>query len=180
MATALTFVDKKLLETPVVGPEGAVYYTTTTTNGHFRGRKITTITAASGLVGFINWRENIFIINGVQRKWDDLKSRSNGIFSSEREWNWGKRPFKLKYHDSHKELLATPTVGSVADTVRFKPYEAHLLAHNEPAAVYFPDQMQDEVERMFLLMAILQTEIHRQDMAKQSDEAMLEVATSGS
>jgi hypothetical protein len=82
MATALTFVDKKLLTTPVVGPEGAVYYTTTTTTGHFRGRKITTTAAASGLVGFINWREKAFVINSVQQKWNDLKSRSNGIFSS--------------------------------------------------------------------------------------------------
>ncbi|KAJ7348056.1 hypothetical protein DFH08DRAFT_960413 [Mycena albidolilacea] len=163
MAIALTFVDKKLLDTTVVGPDGGVRYTTTTTSG-FRGRKITTISAASGLTGYINWREHVFVINGVQREWDSLKSRSGGIFSSEREWSWGNRPFHLKYHDSHKELLATPTTGNPADTVRFTTYHSHLLHDSERAAIYFPHQMVDEIERMFLLMAILQTEMHRQDV----------------
>jgi hypothetical protein len=76
--TTLTFVDKKLVDSSLVGPNGAVYYTTTTTHG-FRGRKITTIMAGSGLVGAINWREKTFIINGVQRKWSDLRS---GYFSA--------------------------------------------------------------------------------------------------
>ncbi|KAJ7458525.1 hypothetical protein FB451DRAFT_1406286 [Mycena latifolia] len=144
MSLALTFGDKKLLDSPILGPDGAVCYTTSTTHG-FRGRKITTIMAASGL-----------------RKWDELKSRSNGIFSSEREWNWANRPYKLKYHNWEKELLVTPSFGSEAGVVRFTPYHAHLLHDNEPAVLYFPHQM-DEVERMFLLMAILETEIHRQD-----------------
>lgn len=81
MSLALTFVDQNLLDSPLVGGEGAVHYTTSTTSG-FRGRKVTTIMAASGLVGVINWREKKFVINGVQREWDDLKSRSGGIFSS--------------------------------------------------------------------------------------------------
>lgn len=81
MSIALTFVDKQLLRTALVGAEGAVHYTTSTTSG-FLGRKVTTINAASGLVGVINWREKTFNINGVQREWDDLKSRTGGIFSS--------------------------------------------------------------------------------------------------
>ncbi|KAF7328177.1 hypothetical protein MVEN_02575300 [Mycena venus] len=170
MALALTFVDRKLLETALVSPEGAVHYTTTTTHG-FRGRKITTIVAASGLNGFINWREKVFVINGVQQDWDNLKERSGGIFSSEREWNWGNRPFKLKYHHSHKELLATPTIGNPGDSVRFTTYHPHVFSDSERATIYFPNQMQDEIEKMFLLMAILQTEIHRQDVARASTNA---------
>ncbi|KAJ7144123.1 hypothetical protein C8R44DRAFT_846097 [Mycena epipterygia] len=172
MSIALTFVDQNLLDSPVVGAEGAVYYTTSTTSG-FRGRKVTTIMAASGLVGVINWREKKFIINGVQRDWDDLESRSGGIFSSEREWNWGNRPYNLKYHDSHKELLATPNFGNAAGTVRFTTYRSHLLHSNEPAVIYFPHQMQDELERMFLLMAILHTEIHRQDDSRIATNATI-------
>ncbi|KAF8212795.1 hypothetical protein K438DRAFT_1928045 [Mycena galopus ATCC 62051] len=162
MAIPLQFADRKLLETVVVGPEGAVHYTLTTTHG-LRGRKITTIAAASGISGLINWREKVFVINGVQREWDSLKTHTGGLFSADRDWNWGPRPFKLKYHDSHKELLATPLVGDPGDTVRFTTYHKHLLHENERAKIYFPQQMRDESERMFLLMAILQTEIHRLD-----------------
>ncbi|KAJ7676184.1 hypothetical protein B0H17DRAFT_1238342 [Mycena rosella] len=162
MSIALTFGDKQLLQSPVVGPDGAVHYTTSTTRG-FRGRKVTTIMATSGAVGTINWREKSFVINGVQRGWGDLKSRSEGIFSSEREWNWANRPYSLKYNRSEKELLATPKLGNMTGSVRFTPYQPHLLHDNEHAVIYFPHQMQDEAERMFLLMAILETEIHRQD-----------------
>jgi hypothetical protein len=201
MAIALTFVDKKLLDTAVVGPDGGVRYTTTTTSG-FRGRKITTISAASGLTGYINWREHVFVINGVQREWDSLKSRSGGIFSScvcfDRLWPpetycrlesgngaGGTGPstssttipikssscvdFSFHLRDevltaAGYYLQATPTAGNPADTVRFTTYHSHLLHDSDRAAIYFPHQMVDEIERMFLLMAILQTEIHRQDV----------------
>ncbi|KAJ6589315.1 hypothetical protein B0H19DRAFT_1248862 [Mycena capillaripes] len=164
MPIPLTFTDKTILETTVVGPEGTVHYTTTNAKPGWGGRQITIITAASGLVGSINWREKTFVINGVQRAWDDLKSRSGAILSSEQEWNWGNRPFKLKYQNSHKELLATSTAGNTTFTVRFTPYRHHVLHDNERAVIYFPPEMQDEGERMFVLMAILQTEIHRLDV----------------
>ncbi|KAF8142894.1 hypothetical protein K438DRAFT_1784249 [Mycena galopus ATCC 62051] len=154
MSIPLTFIDRKLLD-------GAVHYTIMTTHG-FMGRKLTTIASASGVSGFINWREKSFVINGVQRGWNSLKTRSGGVFSSEHTWNWGPRPFKLKYHDSHRELLATPSVGDSSDTVRFTTYHPHLFSDNERAVISFPQTMQ-ESERMFVLMAILQTEIQRQD-----------------
>ncbi|KAJ7657209.1 hypothetical protein DFH06DRAFT_1328034 [Mycena polygramma] len=162
MSLPLTFLDKKLITSALVGPDGATHYTFNSTKG-FLGRKVTTINAASGLVGCINWREKTFNINGVQQEWKHIKSRSAGIFSSEREWTWGNKPYKLKYHNSHKELLATPSAGSVAWTVRFTTYDEHLFHKNERAVIYFPHQMQDEVERMFILMAILETDIQRQD-----------------
>lgn len=73
MSIPLTFADKRLVETVLVGPDGGVHYTTTSTRG-FGGRKLTTITAASGLTGFINWREKALVLNGVQRGWDMLRS----------------------------------------------------------------------------------------------------------
>ncbi|KAJ7773973.1 hypothetical protein B0H16DRAFT_1763528 [Mycena metata] len=162
MSTALTFTDKKLVDSTLVAPDGAVHYTTSTDKG-FMGRKTTTISAASGLVGLINWRKKVFVINGVQQSWEDLKQRSNGIFSSEREWHWGSRSYKLKFQNSNKELLATPTFSGVAGTVRFTTFQPHLFHQNQHAAIHFPHEIQDEIERMFLLMAILQMEIHRQD-----------------
>ncbi|KAJ6575581.1 hypothetical protein DFH09DRAFT_1150646 [Mycena vulgaris] len=178
MSAALTFADKKLLASPIIRADGAVHYTTSTTSGFVR-RKITTIMAASGLVGMIDWREKTFAINGVQRKWDELKSRSGGIFSSEREWRWAAVSYKLKYHHSHKELLATPTSGNGAGAVRLTTYQPHLLHENERVAIYFPPEMHDETERMFVLMAILQTEIHRQDTEKTAETADLTASLAG-
>ncbi|KAJ6529610.1 hypothetical protein B0H19DRAFT_1192913 [Mycena capillaripes] len=184
MAAPLTFSKENLIDSAVVGPDGAVYYTTSTTKG-LLGRKETTITAASGLLGLINWREKAFVINGVQKEWDDLKERSAGIFRFEREWTWGNKPYKLKYHDLQKELLvrvcyyfnigyaltgqATPTTGNSAGTVRFTIFQPHLLRDNERATICFPPELSDEVERMFLLMAILQTEMHRQDIKEAAE-----------
>ncbi|KAJ7438378.1 hypothetical protein B0H11DRAFT_1935272 [Mycena galericulata] len=165
MSIALTFTEKHLLESPIVGPEGAVHYTITTSRG-LMGRKATTIGATSGLVGVIDWREETFNINGFQRKIETLKAHAGGILNAEREWNWGYRPFHLKYHDWHTELLATPKFEPNPGMVRFTPFQSHLLHDNKRAVIYFPYQMQDEFEKMFLLMAILQTEIHRQDVQR--------------
>ncbi|KAJ7205694.1 hypothetical protein B0H12DRAFT_1160153 [Mycena haematopus] len=168
MSIAFTFADKTLLDTNVIAPGGTVQYAITTTNGFF-GRKATTIVAASGVPGLIDWRKKAFVINGVQKKWNDLKSRG-GVFSSSRDWDWGNRPFKLKYHRSDHEILATSLLGNDADTVRFTTYQRRLFRENERAMIYFPHHM-EEIERMFLLMAILQTEIHRQETARSNSAA---------
>ncbi|KAJ7448610.1 hypothetical protein B0H11DRAFT_2080020, partial [Mycena galericulata] len=164
MSFALTFVESQLLKSTLIGTDGTVYYTTSTSSGFLLGRKVTTITAASGLVGTIDWRQKVFTIDGVKREWHGLKSRTGGILSSKREWNWGKRPYTLKHRDSNMELLATPSSGNAGGIIRFTTYRSHFFRDNEPAAISFPHQMQDEVERMFLLMVILKTEIHRQDV----------------
>ncbi|KAJ7205685.1 hypothetical protein B0H12DRAFT_1330420 [Mycena haematopus] len=84
MSLALTFTNKHISDSPIVGPDGIAHNRTTTTSGLIE-RKVTTVTAASGLVGSINWRENAFEIGGVRRiRGDqdrDLKLRSNGIFT---------------------------------------------------------------------------------------------------
>ncbi|KAK7062474.1 hypothetical protein R3P38DRAFT_2835337 [Favolaschia claudopus] len=135
MSIPLTFTGDNILKTALIGPDNAVHYTTSTTSG------------ASGANGVINWRDKTFTIHGEERKWKDLKSRTVGYLArAEREWNWGPRPFRLKYHNSQKELLATPSTGNPADTVRFTVHRPHLLHENEPAVIYFPPQMQDESE----------------------------------
>lgn len=48
--------------------------------------------------------------------------------------------------------------------MRFTPYHPHAFHDNERAVIYFPLQMQDEIERMFLLMAVLETETQRLDV----------------
>ncbi|KAJ7166552.1 hypothetical protein C8R43DRAFT_986327 [Mycena crocata] len=161
MSTILTFDTGKILNTSIVDADGSVHYTATTTSG-FRGRKVTTILAASGTEGVINWREKLFIINGVPRSWADLKARTGGMFNTEREWRWDQKSYKLKYDFAEKELMVTPSSGS---PVRFTPHRAYLfnIRETKPAAIYFPSEMQDANEKMFLLMAVLKTEIQRQD-----------------
>ncbi|KAJ6480561.1 hypothetical protein C8R47DRAFT_1218750 [Mycena vitilis] len=95
MSIPLTFLDKRLLESTIVDPDGVVHYTTTTTRG-FGGRKVTTINSATGVAGATNWREKTFVINSVQREVKDIKSRSGGVFDKERQWSWGDKSYKLK------------------------------------------------------------------------------------
>ncbi|KAF8142892.1 hypothetical protein K438DRAFT_1877144 [Mycena galopus ATCC 62051] len=165
MTLALKFLTKHLLESAIIGPDDAVHYHTTSTRG-FGGRKTTTITAASGLqfVGVINWREHTFEINGVKRRWDEIRTHLN---KSAYEWYWDTigKPYRLEYDESFKELLATPTTDDPASVVRFVPFHHHLfhLHETERAHIYFPESMQDEQERIFLLMVILQTDTERQD-----------------
>ncbi|KAJ7035912.1 hypothetical protein C8F04DRAFT_1233415 [Mycena alexandri] len=167
MTLAITFVDRKLVDSSVIGPDGGVRYTTGSTDGS-RGLKLTTIAATSGLVGSINWREELFVINGVEKKWDELKSQSGRKFGPQREWNWDNKPYTFKYQNCAKELLVTPNSSGDVGTVRFTTSDAGSLHENDNAVVYFPEEMQDDTERMFLLIAILQTEMHRQDMAKKT------------
>ncbi|KAJ7679644.1 hypothetical protein B0H17DRAFT_1206437 [Mycena rosella] len=59
------------------------------------------------------------------------------------------------------KLASTFQSGGV---VRFTTLQVHLFSANEPAAIYFPNQLQDEIEWMFLLMVCIHTEIRRQDV----------------
>ncbi|KAJ7190164.1 hypothetical protein GGX14DRAFT_580047 [Mycena pura] len=156
MSTALTFVEKDLLESPVASPDGDWHYTTNTTRS-FWGPKSTAVTAASGLIGMIEWRAKVFVLNGEVREVKDLKCRAAGDGC---QWGWGSGPYVLQYSNSHKELLATPLSGSA---VRFTTYRRRLFRASEPAAVYFPEKM-DERERLFLLMAMLHTETMRNSL----------------
>ncbi|KAJ7679641.1 hypothetical protein B0H17DRAFT_1139063 [Mycena rosella] len=141
MSIPFTFVDKELLNTPIIDAADKVYYTTSTTQG-FTGRKIMTVMAASGSVGLIDWREKTLSINGGHKSWESLRKEPGGIFSMDcGEWNWADRPYHLKYQYTYKELLVRA------------------------------ERMQDEGERMFLLMAILLTEIGRQDRVKRGFKA---------
>ncbi|KAJ7056435.1 hypothetical protein C8F01DRAFT_369925 [Mycena amicta] len=161
MAT-LTFSNKKLVDSSLIGEDGGVYYTTSSTKGAIRGRKVTTIRAASGLVGMIDWRKKVFVINGVEKRFGDV--RSGGFLTNwrGRRWQWSNKMYKVKFQHMQKEILAT-SEDMRSSTVRFTAYEPHLLSKTEQATIQFPHEMQDEIERMFVLMAILQTEMHKQD-----------------
>ncbi|KAJ7456103.1 hypothetical protein FB451DRAFT_1277008 [Mycena latifolia] len=160
MATALTFTETSLLASPIAGADGIVHYTTSTTHTA-QGRGHTAITSASGgLHAQIDWAGKTFAVDGVCRRWDEVKAGTGWIFSSERQWTWGARAYSVKYRNAAKELLATPILGGPAGAVRFTPPRAHGTIR---AAIYFPHQITDARERLFLLMAVLQTEIERQD-----------------
>ncbi|KAF7305572.1 hypothetical protein HMN09_00810400 [Mycena chlorophos] len=160
-----SFLGAHINDSAVVGPDQAVHYEISTTRG-FMKRKVTTIKSADGVTGSINWREETFTLNGVEKQWDDLQHReTTGIFhipKMERTWNWSERPYNLKYVDRHKELLATPTFPG-GEVVRYNP-RRHRPFHAEsdtPAVIYFPQNM-DPTERMFLLMVVLRMEFLRE------------------
>ncbi|KAJ7911636.1 hypothetical protein B0H13DRAFT_2328135 [Mycena leptocephala] len=158
---SLTFTHKDHLQSPLVDVTGAVHYTTATTTG-LRGHKVTTITAAS-VVGEIDWREKTFALGGVRRGWDALRPDVGAASGGEREWKWANQAYNLKYVDSYKELLATPTSSRALAPVRFTVPSTHLLHPSEPVTITFPPELQDAEEKMFVLMAILQTETMRLD-----------------
>ncbi|KAJ7216077.1 hypothetical protein GGX14DRAFT_696445 [Mycena pura] len=167
--TPLTFTDKHILDSGVVDPAGMLRYTTGTTRGFVR-RKVTNITGANGIVGTIDWREKAFTINGVQRRWDEVMKKLPGggrrFRDSTYEWNWSSKQYRLEYHNSHKELLATSTASPTTETVRFVPASSVPFHHDGGHAVmYMPPHLEfDQVEEMFILIAILYTDVHRQDM----------------
>ncbi|KAJ7613531.1 hypothetical protein FB45DRAFT_874481 [Roridomyces roridus] len=161
---SLTFTNPKhdLIDTPLTAPDGEVHFTLSTMNGML-GRKITTITSTSGLVGTIHWRENSFSLDGVQVPVKDLKTKSGGLLSREREWKWKNWGYKLKYHDWEKELRAVPTHEHAAGNVSFWPYRPLIYKDGDLATIQFPEIMKNEEERLFALMAILYTDMERQD-----------------
>ncbi|KAJ7055787.1 hypothetical protein C8F01DRAFT_1373308 [Mycena amicta] len=180
--TTFTFTSKKLVDCALAGPDSGVYYSTSSTTGAIRGRKITTIRGASGLVGMIDWKRKTFSINGVEKSFDDEKPFddvcSGGFLTNwrGRSWQWTDKSFKVESQHMQKEILATSDdMGS--GVVRFASYEPHLISKNEAATIRFPYEMQDEIDRLLVLMAILQPEMHEQDIRKSAESA--DVAVSG-
>ncbi|KAK7049182.1 hypothetical protein R3P38DRAFT_1886854 [Favolaschia claudopus] len=168
----LTFNNEKDLinSSLLVGPDARTAYYTISTTFHkkpFRleRRHTTTITSVStGLVGSIDWEEKVFVINGLGRRWDDVRvkdSRKRFFFT------WADFPtYKLEFHDRLRELTATPVTGGPAVQFRgYHPKPFHMSQTN-PASISFPHQMQDEVEKMFLLISIVYTDVKRLDAAR--------------
>ncbi|KAF7314836.1 hypothetical protein MKEN_00958100 [Mycena kentingensis (nom. inval.)] len=172
--TTLTFTSKKLCDTTVVGPDRRVWYTTETTRG-LRGRKVTAIRAASGATGKIDWREKTFAINGEQRTLKQL--RTGGFLGQWRgvKWRWAATSYSAKFKHFQKEIWVTPD-GMGSGTARFTAYEPHLFGKNDNATILFPLDMQNELERVFVLMIMLQTEMHKQDTRKSAEAADLAVS----
>nr|GAT50868.1 predicted protein [Mycena chlorophos] len=161
-----TFLKARLEDCEVVGPDDVVYYEISTTHG-FLGPEITTIQSIGHVSGSIHWREHSFTLNGAEKKWGDLEHREKGLlgwFSSERDWDWNERPYNFKYHDMHKELLATPKFPG-GEIVRFTTYQYHLVHESARAVIYFPQDM-DLTERMFLLMAVIAMEVAREEQER--------------
>ncbi|KAJ7643090.1 hypothetical protein DFH06DRAFT_1333877 [Mycena polygramma] len=164
LSLTLTFTAKDILQSSLVDSSGVQHYTISTTTG-LRGRKVTTITAA-GLIAEVDWRKKVFAIGGERFGWDSVRTEVGVASGGERQWKWGNRQaYILKYVNSDKELLVTPTSGSRANPVRFTAASNHLLHSSEPATITFPLELQDAQEKMFVLMAILQTETMRTDKA---------------
>ncbi|KAK6966841.1 hypothetical protein R3P38DRAFT_3152217 [Favolaschia claudopus] len=161
--------DRDLINSSLLGPDGRTAYYTISTAFHrkpfhlVQRRHITTITSvSSGVVASIDWEEKVFVINGVRR--GDSRTR---FFCT-----WADFPtYKLEYHNHSKELTATPATGGPAvQFTGYHPKPFHTSQAN-PASISFPPQMQDEVEKMFLLTSIVYTDVKRLDAARAAARA---------
>ncbi|KAK7000307.1 hypothetical protein R3P38DRAFT_3057883 [Favolaschia claudopus] len=168
--------DRDLLNSSLLGPDGRTACYTISTAFHrkpfhlVQRRHITTITSvSSGLAASIDWEEKAFVINGVRRRWDDVRVKDSRtrFFCT-----WADFPtYKLEYHNHSKELTATPATGGPAvQFTGYHPKPFHLGTTN-PASISFPPQMQDEVEKMFLLTSIVYTDVKRLDAARAAARA---------
>ncbi|KAK7012753.1 hypothetical protein R3P38DRAFT_3208599 [Favolaschia claudopus] len=132
-------------------------------------RHITTITAVGigGLVGEIDWQEKAFVINGVRRSWDEIRVKNSRLEFFKCSWTWGDIPtYKFEYQNHNKELVATPTTPNPAIIFTgYRPKAFHRHA-TEPASVQFPLGLNayDEIERMFVLMAMVHSEVKKGDL----------------
>ncbi|KAG6830178.1 hypothetical protein H0H87_008954 [Tephrocybe sp. NHM501043] len=102
--TTYTIRDRDFLNSSILPdePDRFAAYTTTTTRT-LQGPKITTLIPSvddhnDSLLGEINWKEQTFSIGGVAVRWDDLKSKPNGVSDSTREWHWVGKKFWVKYN----------------------------------------------------------------------------------
>ncbi|KAK7042738.1 hypothetical protein R3P38DRAFT_3449310 [Favolaschia claudopus] len=158
MALTLTFVNKRVLDSAVVGSDGSAHYTVSTHYAWF-GRKFTTITAANGLVGHIHWRKHTFELGGMKTKWSEIRS-GRGWWNphQEYEWHWGdsRAPYRVKFHKLSSELVATPLRGGEA--TRFQPH--HSYVSTKAPVIYLPQEsaQKDDIERMFVLMVLIQSD----------------------
>ncbi|KAJ7056438.1 hypothetical protein C8F01DRAFT_1121988 [Mycena amicta] len=165
----LTFTDKHVENASLLGPDGATHYTAHTLSGSLHRRQLTTVTVtATGLVGIINWGEKTFEVNGVARSWNDVCLEPRQIMSDGKTWRWSTNSYTFKRNTFQRELLVTsPSVAPGAETIiaRFTSPQVHLLTKNTPASFQFLHPLHDQVEEMFILLVVIQTQVKRRDAA---------------
>ncbi|KAF7300215.1 hypothetical protein MKEN_01345300 [Mycena kentingensis (nom. inval.)] len=114
-------------------------YAIKTARSLFRGRKLTTVSSSNGLSGSIDWRNFNITVDNVTRKWS----------STPAEASWGDEfAFSLKYRNARTELVATRKPSPVAAKL---------------------NELHDERECMFLLLALLRMEAMRADQVARSE-----------
>ncbi|KAJ7056394.1 hypothetical protein C8F01DRAFT_1156086 [Mycena amicta] len=157
----LTFTDKHVENASILGPDGATHYTAHTLHGILRRRKLTTVTAIAGpggLVGVIDWSKKTFEVEGVVRSWKDVCVEPHRILSDYKgkTWRWSTNSYLFKHNITQRELLKTLIA-------RFTSPQINLLTKSKPASFQFLHPLQDQVEEMFILLVVIQTEVKRQD-----------------
>ncbi|KAJ7785264.1 hypothetical protein DFH07DRAFT_763862 [Mycena maculata] len=157
MSRELTFKSKDILNSHLHAGHSNPY--TTSTSSGVLGRKTTTLKTGflSGSAGKIDWRDKEFKIGGRTKKWRKVES-SGGWFTSGREWEWAGYTYTVKH--SHHKWTATNSHREVA---YFTPYQSHLLRSSEHASLYISPEIQDEHQRVFLILVLLYSETKRQD-----------------
>ncbi|KAJ6616762.1 hypothetical protein B0H10DRAFT_1376197 [Mycena sp. CBHHK59/15] len=85
-------------------------------------------------------------------------SSSGGWFTSAREWNWSGQTYTIKH--SHRGWTATTSDGT--EVARFSPYKLHLLNSSEHGSLQISPYIQDEHERVFIIVVMIYSATKRQ------------------
>ncbi|KAL1743492.1 hypothetical protein HDZ31DRAFT_74831 [Schizophyllum fasciatum] len=169
--TALTFVDKSLLNSKLCLNDGRVQFTTQSTKTSMgRSQETQILDGLSGApIASIRWREKAFEINGRAFPIKQLRTKSSCL-SQKSQWQWGSGTFEAKYKEGGWMITLEPSKDPIATLV---PRESHLFHDDVPARVTLPATYHGGLgpDAIFFLVLLIYLQV-----TKESNEGKGEVA----
>ncbi|KAJ7798702.1 hypothetical protein B0H14DRAFT_2905942 [Mycena olivaceomarginata] len=151
MSAYLTFTDKENLEGSLLLPNGRIHSTLTTgtrtlaRKGGSVPRQTTVVAESTNTRGKISWEARTFTIDGVERSVNTLRER---VWDNKDKWTWGETSYTVRFLSEHGEWTARPTRGWT-DVARLEQRT------DAPPALVLSAELQDERERMFMVLVLI-------------------------
>ncbi|KAG6863847.1 hypothetical protein C0991_002705, partial [Blastosporella zonata] len=146
----------------------SVLYTLKTTFG-LRGRKVTVLLdenpppGRSAHVASLYWKDKLFEILGQRKYVSDIRRKEGRFLSKTRHWKWSteRKEYELRYDEDEGWKAALNENMSIA--ARFLvPSRPYLFRKPPPPALHLTKTALERDE-VFLILAMLYSEIKRQD-----------------
>ncbi|KAF5372656.1 hypothetical protein D9615_009860 [Tricholomella constricta] len=155
-----TFIERDILNTAILPDEPenvASYITKTTYRSGLVGPKVTSLIPTANspgntLDGEIDWKRQTFSIAGLATRWEELRSKPEGITDSTREWRWIGKRFMVKYKDNTWLARVGSPYGPVDATFTIR--QSRILHQSNPATIAFSSGVSAR-DRLFLLMVMI-------------------------